>query len=233
MKTFAKISFYYAAAVIFIAVSFLISFFKILPKPFGIKVSSGIVNKGLLYRLKYFGKEDPDAQMFLINHQSGIDIPIVESATPKNLAWVAKQELFDMPWLGLGVKLPNDIPLKRGSKTAIISLIKDCQDRIESGRVVAIFPEGTRSKNQRIQKFRPGAKMVADKLELTVQPIVVVGTSRTFDSGPRIFYPFNQELHVVFLDSFKADKVDKEWLNKIQTKMQKVYDEHDSIICSR
>jgi len=233
MTTFAKISFYYAAAIIFLAVSFLISFFKILPKPFGIKVSSGIVNKGLLYRLKYFGTEDPDAQMFITNHQSGIDIPILESATKRNLAWVAKQELFDMPWLGLGVKLPNDIPLQRGSKTAIISLMKDCKDRIDSGRVVAIFPEGTRSKDQRIRAFKPGAKMVADKLKLRVQPVVMVGTSRTFDSGPRIFYPFNQEIHVIFRESFDADRTDKEWLNNSQIKMQEVYDEHDALISNR
>ncbi len=233
MTTFAKISFYYAAAIIFLAVSFLISFFKILPKPFGIKVSSGIVNKGLLYRLKYFGTEDPDAQMFITNHQSGIDIPILESATKRNLAWVAKQELFDMPWLRLKIKLPNDIPLQRGSKTAIISLMKDCKDRIDSGRVVAIFPEGTRSKDQRIRAFKPGAKMVADKLKLRVQPVVMVGTSRTFDSGPRIFYPFNQEIHVIFLESFDADRTDKEWLNNVQIKMQEVYDEHDALISNR
>jgi 1-acyl-sn-glycerol-3-phosphate acyltransferase len=233
MTTFAKISFYYAAAVIFIAVSFLISFFKILPKPFGIKMSAGIVNKGLFYKIKYFGNEDPKAEMFIANHQSGIDIPVLESATKRDLAWVAKQELFDMPWLGLGVKLPNDIPLQRESKTALITLIRECKSRIESGRVVTIFPEGTRSKNQKIRKFKPGAKMVADKLRLRVQPVVMVGTSRTFDSGTRIFYPFNQELHVVFLDSFDADRSDKEWLTDLQIKMQKVYDEHDARISHR
>lgn len=233
MKTFAKISFYYAAAVIFVAVSFLISFFKILPKPFGIKMSSGIVNKGLFYKLRYFGKEDPEVNMFITNHQSGIDIPILESATKQNLAWVAKQELFDMPWLGLGVKLPNDIPLQRRSKTAIISLIKECKDRIEHGRVVAIFPEGTRSKNQRIGKFKPGAKMVADKLKLRVQPVVLVGTSKTFDSGPRTFYPFNQEIHVVFLEPFDADRDDKQWLHNIQVQMQETYDEHSDLISRR
>ncbi|PHR55596.1 MAG: 1-acyl-sn-glycerol-3-phosphate acyltransferase [Arcobacter sp.] len=233
MKTFAKISFYYAAGIIFLAVSFLISFFKLLPKPFGIKVSSGIVNKGLFYKLKYFGKEDPHVNMFITNHQSGVDIPILESATKRDLAWVAKQELFDMPWLGLGVKLPNDIPLQRGSKTAIISLIKECRDRIENGRVVAIFPEGTRSKNKRIAKFRPGAKMVADKLKLRVQPVVLVGTSKVFDSGPRIFHPFNQEIHVVFLEPFDADRDDKEWLTKLQVKMQETYDEHSDLISRR
>ena len=225
MKTFAHLSFYYAAAVIFLAVSFLIFFFKLLPKPFGIKLSSAIVNRGLFYRVKTFGKEDPKAQMILVNHQSGIDIPLLEGQTKANLAWVAKKELFDMPFLGLGVKLPNDIPLQRESKTALISLIRDCKDRIESGRVVTIFPEGTRSKNFRMRKFKPGAQMVANKLQLKVQPVVLVGTASTFDSGKRIFYPFSK-LHVVFLDAFDADKNDKEWLHNTQIKMQEVYDEH-------
>ena len=232
MKTFAKISFYYAAAIIFIAVSFLISFFKILPKPFGIKVSSGIVNKGLLYKMNVFGKEDPDTQMFIVNHQSGIDIPVLEGCVKADLAWVAKQELFDLPWLGLGVKLPKDIPLQRESKTALITLIRDCKDRIENGRVVTIFPEGTRSKNERMRKFRPGAKMVADKLKLRVQPVVLVHTSKTFDSGKRIFYPF-RELRIIFLDAFEADKSDKEWLNNLQVSMQETYDEHSKLINRR
>lgn len=232
MKTFAKISFYYAAAIVFVAVSFLIFFFKVLPKPFGIKFSSGIINKLLLYKIKVFGQADDDVQMLIVNHQSGIDIPVLESTTTHNLAWVAKQELFDMPFLGLGVKLPNDIPLQRESKTALISLIKDCQDRISHGRVVTIFPEGTRSKNFRMGKFKPGAKMVADKLKLKVQPVIMIGTASTFDSGKRLFYPF-QKIHVVYLDSFIADKSDKEWLNTLQIQMQEVYDEHSNLINRR
>lgn len=232
MKIFARISFYYAAAVIFAAVSFLILFFKLLPKPFGIKLSSAIVNRGLFYKIKTFGTEDTEAQMFIVNHQSGIDIPVVEGATKADLAWVAKQELFDMPFLGLGVKLPNDIPLQRESKTALVSLIRECKDRISHGRVVTIFPEGTRSRNRRISKFKPGAQMVANKLQLKVQPIVIVGTSATFDSKEMHFYPFKQ-INVVFLDSFTADKEDKEWLSDIQVKMQKVYDEHDHLLSRR
>lgn len=232
MKIFARISFYYAAAVIFSAVSFLIIFYKLLPKPFGIKLSSGIINKGLFYRLNIFGKEDSKAQMFVVNHQSGIDIPVLEGATKADLAWVAKQELFDMPFLGLGVKLPNDIPLQRESKTALISLIRDCKDRISDGRIVTIFPEGTRSRTQRINKFKPGAQMVANKLGLKIQPVVMVGTSNTFDSGKKIYYPF-QEIRVIFLDAFVPDKEDKEWLNKLQITMQKVYDEHSHAIGHR
>ncbi len=225
MKIFAIIKFYYAAAVIFLSVCYLIFFFKLMPKPFGVKFSSNIIRRFLGYKINIFGKEDPEAKMYIVNHQSGIDIPVMESSTKADLAWVAKQELFDAPFLGLGVKLPNDIPLQRDSRTSLVSLIKDCKDRIADGRVVTIFPEGTRSRNQRIHKFKPGAQMVANKLGLKVQPVVIVGTSATFDSKDKRFLPF-QHIDVVFLDSFIAPTDDKEWLKNTQVKMQEVYDEH-------
>ena len=149
----------------------------------------------------------------------------MESSTKSDLAWVAKQELFDIPFLGQAVKLPNDIPLQRENKTALVSLVRDCKDRITDGRVVTIFPEGTRSRTQRINKFKPGAQIVANKLNLKVQPVVMVGTSHTFDSGKKTFLPF-QTIHVIFLDAFTPDKEDKEWLNNTRITMQKVYDEH-------
>ncbi|MBE0499424.1 MAG: 1-acyl-sn-glycerol-3-phosphate acyltransferase [Campylobacterales bacterium] len=210
----------------------MILFFKLLPKPFGVKLSSAIVNRGLFYRVNTFGKEDSKAQMFIVNHQSGIDIPIVEGATKADLAWVAKQELFDLPFLGLGVKLPNDIPLQRENKTALVSLIRECKDRIKHGRTVTIFPEGTRSRNHRMQKFKPGAQTVANKLQLKVQPIVVVGTSSAFDSKEKRFYPF-KKIDLIFLDAFVADKGDKEWLHNTQITMQKVYDEHANALRHR
>lgn len=232
MTTFAKIRFYYAAAIIFSAVCYLIFFFKLLPKPFGVKSSSNFIRRALMYTIKIYGTEDRDAQMFVVNHQSGIDIPVMESATQSDLAWVAKQELFDTPFLGLGVKLPNDIPLQRNSKTALVSLIKECKDRISHGRVVTIFPEGTRSRNQRIHKFKPGAQMVANKLSLKVQPVVIVGTSATFDSKDKRFIP-HQQIDVVFLDSFIADKDNNTWLSDLEVKMQEVYDEHAHTLSCR
>lgn len=225
MKIFAKIRFFYAAAIIFSAVSFLIIFFKLMPKPFGVKASSNFIRRALRYKIKTFGTEDMGAEMFIVNHQSGIDIPVMESTTKGDLAWVAKQELFDAPFLGLGVKLPNDIPLQRNSKTALISLIKECKDRISHGRVVTIFPEGTRSRNRRIHRFKPGAQIVANKLNLNVQPVIIVGTSNTFDSKDQHFIP-SQQIDVIFLDSFIADKDDNDWLKNLQIQMQEVYDEH-------
>jgi 1-acyl-sn-glycerol-3-phosphate acyltransferase len=161
--------------------------------------------------------------MFLLNHESDLDIGIMENITKKDLAWVAKKELFDIPFYGLMLKLPNNIAVERESKTALVKLLKDAKDRLDDGRVITIFPEGTRTDSGKMRKFKPGAKMIADKNKLCVQPIVLVNTSRYYNIKKKRYAP--GKITAVVLESFIADKSDKEWLNNLRDTMQKVYDE--------
>ncbi|MFZ5373978.1 MAG: lysophospholipid acyltransferase family protein, partial [Campylobacterota bacterium] len=152
-----------------------------------------------------------------------IDIGIMETITPKDLAWVAKKELFDVPFFGLVVKLPKDIALERESKTALVKLIKECKDRLDRGRVITIFPEGTRTETGKMKPFKAGAKMVADKYALKVQPVVLIATAWHFSNKRKDFRPGT--VTAIYMDSFVADKEDPQWLNQLQEKMQKVYDD--------
>jgi 1-acyl-sn-glycerol-3-phosphate acyltransferase len=161
--------------------------------------------------------------MYLINHQSELDIGILETITSKDLAWVAKKELFKVPFFSLVLRLPKDIALERESKTALVKLIKDCKDRIDQGRVITIFPEGTRTETGTMKPFKPGAKMVADKFALKVQPVVFIATAWHFSNKRKDFHPGT--IHAIYLDSFIADKSDPDWLKNLQIKMQKVYDD--------
>jgi 1-acyl-sn-glycerol-3-phosphate acyltransferase len=160
--------------------------------------------------------------MFLINHQSDIDIGIMETISSKDLAWVAKKELFKVPFFGLVVRLPKDIALERESKTALVKLIKDCKDRLDHGRVITIFPEGTRTETGQMKPFKAGAKMVADKYALKVQPVVLIATAWHFSNKRKIFNAGT--MTAIYLDSFVADKSNPEWLNETREKMQHVYD---------
>ena len=74
-----------------------------------------------------------------------------------------------------------------------------------------------------MRKFKPGAKMIADKSKLCVQPIVLVNTSRYYNIKKKHYSP--GRITAVILESFIADKSDKEWLNNLRDTMQKVYDE--------
>lgn len=87
-----------------------------------------------------------------------------------------------------------------------------------------MFPEGTRSSGPKMLNFKPGAKMVADKYELRVQPVVLINTSRYFDLKNKSGQ--TGSITVVYLDSFIASKENKEWLTDLQVTMQATYDEY-------
>lgn len=197
--------------------------FYLLPKPYAVKLSSWFIRLFIFSPIHVKGRCDPEAQMFLLNHQSDIDIGVMETITHHDLAWVAKQELFKIPFFGLVLRLPNDIAVERESKTALIKMMKDCKERLDDGRVITIFPEGTRTETGQMKPFKSGAKMVADKFALKVQPVVFIATASYFSNKQKNFSP--GIVTAVFLDSFTADRNDPDWLSKTKVAMQKVYDD--------
>ncbi len=223
MKIFALLKWLYATIVIIIGMTLMILIFPFVPKPKAQKLSSRFIQFFLFCPIEVTGEVDPKVEMFLLNHESDLDIGVMESITTKDLAWVAKKELFDIPFYGLLLKLPNDIAVERESKTSLITLLKDAKDRLSHGRVITIFPEGTRSYNGTMRPFKPGAKLIADKNALIVQPIVLINTARYYNIKTRHYAPGT--IKAVILDSFQADKKDKAWLNTLRDTMQKVYDD--------
>ena len=223
MKIFAFASWLYATLIILVGLTIKIVLYKLVKRPYASKIASWFIRLFIFTPVKQRGEIDPETQMFLINHQSDLDIGVMETMTDKDLVWVAKKELFEVPFFGLAVRLSKDIPVERESKSSLIKLLKDAKDRLDDGRVICMFPEGTRSSTGRMRSFKPGAKMLADKFNLRVQPVVLLETAEHFDVKKQHFRPGT--LYAFFLDSFTADKANKEWLNELQTKMQALYDE--------
>ncbi len=223
MKIFAHISWLFATIIIFLCLTILILIFHLVPEPLAPKISAWIVRLTTFFSTEIEGKEDKNTQMFLINHQSDLDIAVMETITKKDLAWVAKKQLFDIPFFGLAIKLAQNIPVERESKTSLIKLLKDVKHRLSLGKTITMFPEGTRSTKEKMLPFKAGAKMVADKYKLVVQPVVFMQTSKYYNL--KNFYYKPGKIKVIFLDSFVADKNNKEWLNDLRKKMQKVYDD--------
>jgi len=223
MKIFAHISWLYTTTIIFISLALMILLFHFVPKPYSRKIAAWIIRLTTFFSVEVEGKQDPHAQMFLMNHQSDLDIEIIETITKDDLAWVAKKELFEVPFFGLALKLPNDIAVERESKTSLIKLLKDAKQRIDQGRIITMFPEGTRSTKGKMLPFKSGAKIIANKYKLKVQPIVLMQTAKYFNT--KKFYAKPGKIKVIFLDSFVADENDKDWFKNLRIKMQKVYDD--------
>ena len=223
MKIFAHFNWFIATTLIFIGLTFSIIFYFLIPRPYARKISAWFIRLTTLFTTEVKGEEDPATQMFLINHQSDLDIGVIETVSKKDLAWVAKKELFDVPFFGLAMSMPEDIPIERKSKSSLLKLLKNAKDRLNKGRVITIFPEGTRSRDGRMLPFKHGAKVVADKFQLRVQPIVLVQTAKYYDI--KKFYYKPGTITVIYLESFIADKDDVNWLQDLRLKMQKVYDD--------
>jgi len=223
MKIFAQIKWLIATIIIFTSLVLMIVLYPVVPRPYARKTSAWFMRILTFFSTEVEGKEDPSTQMYLINHQSDIDIAIMETISKKDLSWVAKKELFDVPFFGLAMSLPEDIPIERQSKTSLLRLLKNAKDRLNKGRVITMFPEGTRSQNGLMLPFKNGAKVVADKYQLKVQPVVLIQTAKYYNIKKFFYDPGT--IKVIFLDSFIADKEDKEWLKELRIKMQKVYDD--------
>lgn len=223
MKIFAQISWLFATIVIFISLTLLIVTYYLLPRPYARKLSSWFLRLSIFFSTEIEGEEDPEANMFLVNHQSDLDIGIMETITSKDLAWVAKKELFLVPFFGLALRLPEDIAVERESKTSLVKLLKDAKNRLDKGRVITMFPEGTRSTGSKMLPFKSGAKVIADKYKLRVQPVVLMQTAKYYNIKKLYYKP--GRIKVIFMDSFTADKNNENWLKDLRVKMQKVYDD--------
>lgn len=181
------------------------------------KVWMKIQMKLLGIKLEEVGKLDMSCDIVMMNHQSLLDIVVVEHLHDRNLAWVAKKEISDLFFFGHIIKAPKMISIDREDKSGIVTLMKETKDRLSHGRPIAIFPEGTRSKGTKVAKFKFGAKMVADRYKLRVQPIVLVNTRKILDSKTLEATPGT--VKVIYLDPIQADKK-TDWFKELEENMR-------------
>lgn len=171
-------------------------------------------------KLETQGKLDESCDMILMNHQSLLDIIVMEYIHSRDLAWVAKKEITDLFFFGHIIKAPRMISIDRENKAGIITLLKETKDRLDRGRPIAMFPEGTRSDGKSMISFKPGAKMVANKYNLKVQPIVLFNTRNIVDSKKLLATP--GVVKVVYLEPIQASK-DTNWFEEVEIKMNEAF----------
>lgn len=171
------------------------------------------------------GEYDKDAQLFVINHQSVTDIIYFEAFHPANLCWVAKKQLGEIPLYGHALKAPDMILIDREDKSGIIFLLKEAKRQLANNRPIAIFPEGTRSKgDEDFLSFKPGAKILASKLKLRIQPIVLINTRKLYNSSPMEIK--TNQARAVLLPAFTPNFDDPTWYEKLEETMHRTYLEH-------
>ena len=93
------------------------------------------------YSLEVVGNFDERANMIIMNHQSMLDIVVLEEVYPKNLCWIAKKEIADLPVIGQIIHVPQMISVERENKRSLIKLVKRAGPRRKGARA-GNFPRG-------------------------------------------------------------------------------------------
>lgn len=172
------------------------------------------------YDLEIIGKANTQANLIMINHQSILDIVVMEEIYPGNLCWVSKKEIGDIPIIGKILSVPKMIAIDRKDPRSLLKILKEARERINEGRVISIFPEGSRGDGDKLLEFQSGAKIIVSKLNLKVQPVVVVNSKKVLDS--KNFSINKGKIKIIYMDL--VDTTDKDWLETSRNNMQKILD---------
>lgn len=115
------------------------------------------------------------------NHLSNLDPVLLAAVCPRQISYLAKIELFKIPVLGSLIQGYGAIPLRRSASDP--EAIRLAENVLEQGELLALFPEGTRSRDGQLKPFRFGAARLALKYELPLVPAAIVGTERAMPTG--------------------------------------------------
>lgn len=117
--------------------------------------------------------------IFASNHMSLIDTPLLVSQLPRALCFLAKKELFSVPFMGWYLRRQGHIPIERSDPKATLRSMAEAARAIDrERRSLLSFPEGTRSSDGHMLPFKEGTAMLALRSQTPIIPIAVVGTDR-------------------------------------------------------
>lgn len=140
---------------------------------------------GITIRVRGRERLDPTrAYLFMANHQSNFDIPILMAAFETlQVRWVSKREVRKVPVIGLCLARTHQVLVDRESPTQAIAVIRQVRSLLAAGISVIFFPEGTRTRDGRLQEFKPGGFAVAVEAGVPVVPITVNGSRAIWPPG--------------------------------------------------
>lgn len=133
-----------------------------------------------LWRVEVRGREKlpwRGAAVIVANHLSMLDILVVYGLF-RPFKWVSREDLFGVPFTGWNMRMNDYVPLRRGDRESIRAMMAHCRAHLDRGAPMLLFPEGTRSRDGRLQAFKDGAFRLAVEAGVPVIPVVIEGTAQ-------------------------------------------------------
>lgn len=187
---------------------------------FAKRIVSPILKK--MYRVEVKGLEHFPEQggvLLCSNHIDNMDPPILGVTCPRPISFMAKTELFNVPILSGIIKKLNAFPVKRGGNDR--EALRTGLKVLKEGKVLGLFPEGTRSKTGKLGKGLAGAGYFALRTNAQVIPCAIIGSYRIFQKVKVIY---GKPIDMSELREKKASP--EEATNLIMTHIQQLLNEN-------
>lgn len=142
----------------------------------------------LFLNVKVYGRENvpkKGAFIFVSNHMSYLDPPLLGTSVYRSLNYMARDTLFKRPRFGRIMRGIHAFPVKRGRSD--FTAIREALRILAEGKPLVIFPEGTRSKDKFLRPAKPGIGFIVSKANVPVVPAYIEGSYDALPRGPGTF----------------------------------------------
>ena len=162
---------------------------------------------------------DPNASyVMVLNHNSMADIITIYNL-PLVFKWVSKREVYRIPIVGRLLFAHGDIVINRASTKEAMNLVHTKgKEWLAKGASVAIFPEGTRSKDREIHNFKAGAFFLAKDAGVPILPIVLDNTDKMVRKG--FFMNWSNKITIRILPPIPAEEVSKRDIKDVMAEVR-------------
>jgi len=132
--------------------------------------------------------------IFMVNHVSNIDPPLMIPLIPRRTSVMAKKELFSYPLFGRAMRMARLVPVDRGNREAGIAAVRAAAEVIHDGINMTIYVEGGRSFDGKLLPFKKGPFYLAEECSVPVVPVTISGTHYVMPKGRFAIKPGKVEL---------------------------------------
>ena len=163
--------------------------------------------------------------IFVCNHQSNLDIPVIVSALHIDVGFVAKKEMKSWPFFNIWMKRSKCVFLNRENPREGIKDIKEAVKGVKDGYPIVIFPEGERTLDGEILRFKKGSFKLATETNGIIVPLTLKGT---FDIQKRGEWKMkrNQLVTIIVGEPIYVDSLSNDEIKELSTKVREVIEEN-------
>jgi len=132
------------------------------------------------------------------NHRSFFDSPLVMTMAPRPVVFLGKAEYMDRPATRYLFPAAGMVPIKRDAKRASMAALETAAGLLDDGRLVGIYPEGTRSRDGLLHRGHSGVAHLAVMTDAPIVPVGIIGSERVQPIGSRVPRPFRRRVLIRF-----------------------------------